>query len=114
MTSAHRHLPGDLDAGMMPGIELAGVQVCAWREGGALQVDVLLEDADGTFWKLDAGYLGVHVTVAGETVHQDSHELPNACTGCGDSTADGEGYDGLCGNCADRDYAAETAAEDQQ
>ena len=26
----------------------------------------------------------------------------DACTQCGESTADGEGYDGLCGNCADK------------
>jgi hypothetical protein len=114
VTGAHRYLPGDLDAGLMPGIEVGGIQVTAWREGGALQVDVLLEDADGTAWKLDAGALAVYITVAGETVHHGSHELPNACTRCGDSTADGEGYGGLCGNCADRDYAAEAAAEDQE
>lgn len=114
VTGAHRYLPGDLDAGLMPGIEVGGIQVTAWREGGALQVDVLLEDADGTAWKLDAGALAVYITVAGETVHHSSHELPNACTRCGDSTADGEGYGGLCGNCADRDYAAEAAAEDQE
>ena len=114
VTGAHRYLPGDLDAGLIPGIELGGIQVTAWREGGALQVDVLLEDADGTAWKLDAGYLAVAITVAGETVHHRRHELPNACTRCGNSTADGEGYNGLCGTCADRDYAAGEAAEDQE
>lgn len=31
---------------------------------------------------------------------------------CEDSTADGEGWEGLCGNCADRAYAAQCAGQD--
>lgn len=27
--------------------------------------------------------------------------------GCYESLSDGEGYDGACGNCADRQYAAD-------
>jgi hypothetical protein len=91
VTGASRHLPGDLDAGLMPGTELGGVQVTARREGGALQVDVLLEDADGTAWKTGDGHLGVRVTVAGATVHQGAHELPAARTGRGGTAGDGEG-----------------------
>ncbi|MFJ9574616.1 hypothetical protein [Streptomyces bacillaris] len=33
---------------------------------------------------------------------------------CEDSTADGEGWEGLCGNCADRAYAAECAGQDEE
>jgi hypothetical protein len=91
VTRASRHLPGDLDAGLMPGTELAGVRVTAWREGGALQVDVLLEDADGTAWKTGDGHLGVRVTVAGSTVHQGAHELPAARSGRGSTVGDGKG-----------------------
>lgn len=29
--------------------------------------------------------------------HEDTH-----CRSCGEPSDDGEGYDGLCGNCADR------------
>jgi hypothetical protein len=95
----------------VPGIELGGIQVTGWREGGTLHVDVQLEDADGTAWELDAGYLNICITVAGGVVHQDSHELPDACTECGASTADGEGYAGKCGNCADRADAARKARD---
>ena len=111
VTRAHRYLRGNLALGLVPGIELGGIQVTAWREAGSLHVDVLLEDADGTKWNLDAGYLDVCITVAGLTVHQDTHELPDACTECGASTADGEGYAGKCGNCADRAYAAKEARQ---
>jgi hypothetical protein len=37
--------------------------------------------------------------------------LENACTKCGASTRDGEGYDGLCGNCADAASCPECAGE---
>jgi hypothetical protein len=33
-----------------------------------------------------------------------------ACRTCRASTGDGEGWDGECGNCADRSYAAEERA----
>ncbi|MGW7196191.1 hypothetical protein [Streptomyces chryseus] len=32
---------------------------------------------------------------------------------CEDYSADGEGWEGLCGNCADRAYAAECEGEDE-
>jgi hypothetical protein len=86
VTRAHRHLPGNLDAGLMPGTELGGVRATAWREDGALQVDLLLDDADS---------VGV-------------------CRRCGSRADDGEGWAGLCGTCADQDYAAEQAAGDQE
>jgi hypothetical protein len=111
VTRAHRHLRGDLDAGLMPGIELGGVQVTAWREAGALQVDVNLEDAIVTAWKLDGSNLDVHLTVAGVTEYRGGRGLPGACIRCGGPADDGEGWDGLCGTCADQDYAAERAAE---
>lgn len=34
--------------------------------------------------------------------------------GCTDSLADGEGWNGACGNCADRQYAAEQEDEDEE
>lgn len=33
--------------------------------------------------------------------------------GCTDSLADGEGWNGACGNCADRQYAEEQDDEDE-
>lgn len=43
-------------------------------------------------------------------------EEPAACRteGCEEDPDDGEGWDGFCGNCADRRYAQETAAADPE
>jgi hypothetical protein len=111
VTAARRHLPGDPDAGLMPGTEVGGIQVTAWRERGALQVDVLLEDADPEAWVTETGEVGVTITVAGLVVYQGRQVIADACERCGASTADGQGYAGKCGNCADQDHAAEEAAE---
>jgi formate dehydrogenase maturation protein FdhE len=45
-----------------------------------------------------------------DTVWNDRYTLtdveldydPNACTKCGEDSTGGDGYDGLCGNCADK------------
>lgn len=37
----------------------------------------------------------------------DFVDLREACTACGADTSDGEGYDGLCGNCADKAHGGE-------
>jgi hypothetical protein len=111
VTAARRHLPGDPDAGLMPGTDVGGIQVTAWRERGELQVDVLLEDADPEAWVTEAGEVGVTITVAGLVVYQGRQVIADACERCGASTADSEGYDGKCGNCADQDHAAQEAAE---
>lgn len=37
----------------------------------------------------------------------------DGCDKCGESLSDGEGYDGLCGNCADRAFAGEDLEEDE-
>jgi hypothetical protein len=108
VTAGAKFLPGNLDAGLVPGIELGGVQVTAWRQDGALQVDVNLEDAEpGETWKLDGNQLTVTATVAGLTADRGQHELDNACYRCGNDNENGcgDGYMGLCANCADQDYA---------
>lgn len=49
---------------------------------------------------VDTDYKGAD----GRSVCDDCRE--DMCDKCGASTDDGEGYDGLCGNCADRAEAA--------
>lgn len=99
---------GDVTRNLMPHVKIGGIEVSTWRERGRLQVDVDLANWDGdagTHWgEGDEGrdYLGVDVTVAGVAVHSDEHELADTCFECGDTTADGEGWAGRCGNCADR------------
>lgn len=39
-------------------------------------------------------------------------EDDNVCSECGDPTDDGEGYDGLCGNCADKVTCGDELVED--
>jgi len=39
-------------------------------------------------------------------------ELSELCSQCGDSLADGEGWDGLCGSCADRAEHDKEAPDD--
>lgn len=39
--------------------------------------------------------------------------VAESCSECSDTIDDGEGYDGKCGNCADREYAAEQEDEDE-
>ena len=101
VTAGAEFLPGNLDVGLVPGVELGGIQVTAWRQAGALQVDVLLEDARPDDWTLDGNQLTVNITVAGLTVDSDQHELNNACYRCGNDNTGGDGYMGLCPNCAD-------------
>jgi hypothetical protein len=47
--------------------------------------------------------------VVDEDDEEEDDEDLDTCTtpGCGNSTADGEGWDGKCGSCADKDFAEE-------
>ena len=57
---------------------------------------------------IETGYNDDHLTIA----QRAGDDLDNAlctdcfeethCRSCGEPSDDGEGYDGLCGNCADR------------
>jgi hypothetical protein len=39
-------------------------------------------------------------------------DVDTVCTNCGDFNDDGEGENGLCGNCADRRYAEQQGESD--
>ncbi|MFP3609228.1 hypothetical protein SB778_03825 [Paraburkholderia sp. SIMBA_050] len=53
----------------------------------------LISEGEGGTWVL------AWVWVAGSTSEDD-----DACRECGEANDNGEGYDGLCGNCADREF----------
>jgi hypothetical protein len=80
VTRACRHLPAIPALGLMPGVEIGGVQVTTWRENGALRVGVQPGGADPAAWELDEGRLVVHVTVPGEMDRRVACELPAART----------------------------------
>ncbi|MBX9918670.1 MAG: hypothetical protein K2Y33_02385 [Mycolicibacterium frederiksbergense] len=57
-------------------------------------------------------------TQASDTDKDNDRDSEDICSdpfeeGCTDSLDDGEGWNGACGNCADRQYAAEQDDEDE-
>ncbi|QOP66212.1 hypothetical protein SEA_DANIELLEIGNACE_72 [Arthrobacter phage DanielleIgnace] len=77
---------------------------------GKIEIDgkttefMLTEEGSYTQWGADTPILGERVDLLeklGEAYRDWCEE--NLCSECGDKTLDdGEGYDGKCGNCADK------------
>ena len=57
--------------------------------------------------------LWVNSIVDARDDRDDTEVEDEPCCECGESTSDGEGYDGLCGNCADRSELPEKEHTDR-
>ena len=66
----------------------------------ALQLAADQGDRDCDCWA-DVAAVGA---VTGEELERAWDDAPYLCSECGEDASGGEGYDGLCGNCADRAY----------
>lgn len=69
------------------------------EEGAASRKANLVPDSAWDDWGFDRDEDSMSDT---DDPSYDGYDESNTCTNCGRPTDDGEGYDGLCGNCADK------------
>ncbi len=97
---------------MVTGVDLDRTPYLAERDGFQISSShntVPIPDTPGQFHTAMAGLLQRwHQQARATTVSADDIDEADRCRtpGCDGDPNDGEGWDGFCGNCADRNYAS--------